>query len=203
MLCAGNDGYVVAGGIQVDADCDPDWMYVLRIDGRGDSLWARMYQSDSCSTWTRDMTPTSDGGYVLSGYKSLPSQWSTRAVLVKIDSLGRLLWDRTYDWPSNALIVANSVQQLPDGGFIISGENYGSACDAMLLRTDCEGSELWHRCYGGAGQDVFRNAYFVPGVGFVAIGWTDSYGEGFADGWLVMTDTAGRRLGQYIWWPLV
>jgi hypothetical protein len=197
VLPVGNSGYIMAGSIHIEEDCAPDWMYVLRVDGRGDSLWAGMYQSDSNSSWTRDMAQTNDGGYALSGYRSQPSQWSTRAVLVKIDSLGHRLWDRVYDWTPSALIVANSVQQLPDGGYIMSGENYGSACDAMLLRTDSDGNALWHRCYGGPGLEVFHNAYFVPGSGFVAIGWTDSYGQGFADGWIVKTDTAGRRVGQW------
>jgi hypothetical protein len=152
-----------------------------------------LYGTDSTSAGACDVIATRDGGYVLVGHQDLPGTSRTLAVLVKIDSAGNQLWARTYGQNPDPMAIAYSVVELADGGFILAGSTYGSVCDGVLMRTDSAGNQLWMRSHGAMAQDVFKNAYPVPG-GFVAIGWTESYGAGCGDGWLVRTDTAGRRL---------
>jgi hypothetical protein len=172
---------------------EDDRMYALATDEDGDSLWSAVYGTDSTPAGACDIIATRDGGYVLAGYQAVFASYLTLATLVKIDSAGNLLWARTYDQYPYPMVVAYSVVELADGGFILAGSTYGCVCDGVLLRTDSAGNELWMRSYGAMAQNVFKNAYPVSG-GFVGIGWTESYGAGSADGWLVRTDTLGRKL---------
>jgi len=188
-------GYLAAGTAQLDETmlCDRDRMYVLAISEDGDSLWSALYGTDSTPGGACDVIATRDHGYVLVGYQNLAGSYRTLALLLKIDSAGNQLWSRTYAQNPNPMAIAYSVTELDDGGFILAGSTYGSVCDGVLMRTDSAGNQLWIRSYGAMAQDAFKNVYPVPG-GFVAVGWTNSYGAGSFDGWLVRTDTSGRRL---------
>jgi hypothetical protein len=188
-------GYLAAGTAQLDEDLlrEGDRMYVLATDENGDSLWSSTYGSDSTPAGACDVIGTRDGGYLLAGYQDLSGSCRSLAALVKFDGAGNQLWARTYGQNPNPMAIAYSVTELADGGFILAGSTYGSVCDGVLMRTDSAGNQIWMRSYGAMAQEMFKNAYPVSG-GFVAIGWSDSYGAGFGDGWLIRTDTTGRRL---------
>ncbi len=56
-------------------------------------------------------------------------------------------------------------------------------------------SEDWNRTFGGSGVDVFLSVQETADNGFVAAGYTNSYGAGEDEAWLVKTD----RYGKEIW----
>jgi hypothetical protein len=198
-VCWANDilqtedgGYVLAGLIGDSVGYIRYPMFVLRTDSYGDSVWAGEYQFDSCGGTVDDIESTRDGGYVLVGWRYV-SPGVTGGAVVKIDSLGNEVWKRSYGGSSGAIAEAVAVQQLPDGGFIIAGGTDMIAGKAVLLRTDSLGNEVWTRYFGGQWQSIFNTVYCVSG-GYVAFGWTESYGAGGTDGWFVRTDTAGHEL---------
>ncbi|MFX1582700.1 MAG: hypothetical protein ACFFCJ_10850, partial [Promethearchaeota archaeon] len=83
------------------------------------------------------------------------------------------------------------------GGYAILGTKDTGAINARdfwLIRTDANGNELWNQTYGGTGWDVARNLVEVSTGGFALIGYTESYGAGAEDIWLVRVDAAGNHL---------
>jgi hypothetical protein len=103
-------------------------------------------------------------------------------------------WERTYggsntDW-------AWAVEQTRDGGYIIAGstESYGSGeSDAWLVKTDERGNEQGSKTYGGHyGDGAFWVQQSSDG-GYILAGYTDSFGAGGEDLWLLKTDEAGRE----------
>ncbi len=81
---------------------------------------------------------------------------------------------------------ANSVQQTVDGGFIVTGFNYGTGY-LFLLKTDGQGNEEWKKTFeGGEGNSVQQT---VDG-GFIVAGWEDWERS---EGLLLKTDGQGNQ----------
>ncbi len=99
---------------------------------------------------------TSDGGYILAGYtKSYGPGNFENAYLIRTDSMGDLVWSKTYG-VSGGASKFRSVLPTSDGGFIAAGWIYESpakAHDILIVKTDGAGNEMWTRKFGGAGCD--------------------------------------------------
>ncbi len=90
---------------------------------------------------------------------------------------------------------AYALVQTADGGYAIAGYTYsygaGSA-DFWLVKTDANGNAQWNKTYGGTGNDrAYALVQTVDG-GCALAGYTDSFGAGSSDFWLVKTDAAGN-----------
>ncbi len=85
------------------------------------------------------------------------------------------------------------VSPTSDGGFAVVGvtRSFGhGGDDVYLVRTDSAGAVLWSRAYGGPGTD---NGWSVleTADGFLLAGYTQSFGAGGYDFYVVRTDGRG------------
>ena len=102
------------------------------------------------------------------------------------------LWARTYG--GSNIDVAYSACETSDGGFVATGYTFSFGAgqqDAYLVRTNSTGDVLWGTTYGGAAMD---GAHFVRQVsdgGYVIAAYTESFGGGGKNVYLIKTDSAG------------
>jgi hypothetical protein len=92
-----------------------------------------------------------------------------------------------------------SVLQTIDGGFIVTGytRSYGAGKeDVYLVHTDAVGSVRWSKAYGGKESDFGWAVMQTTDKGFIVTGYTNSFGNGGYDVYLVKTDAAGKMLWQ-------
>ena len=68
--------------------------------------------------------------------------------------------------------------------------------DAFLLKLDSTGTYMWSTHYGGAETDFARRVLHKEGVGYYLAGFTNSFGNGAYDYYLVKTDEVGTMLWQ-------
>ena len=177
-------GYIVAGYSE-SFDADTADVYLVKINGQGDTLWTRTY-GGSGGDGAYSVQQTTDGGYILAGYS-----WSFSAgfwgdiYLVKTNSQGDALWTRTYGGSSDD--YAHSVRQTADGGYIVAGGTRSFGADFYLVKTNSQGDPLWTRTYGGSAVEEARCVQQTADGGYVLAGYTESFGAGGYDFYLVKT----------------
>jgi len=104
-------------------------------------------------------------------------------------------WYKTYGGTEYDL--GGTVQQTNDGGYIFCGEtaSYGAkGWDALVVKTDANGTEEWNKIYGGAGE--FDFLVFVQQTndgGYIFTGAAYSFGAGLQDAWVMKTDANGTE----------
>ncbi len=101
-------------------------------------------------------------------------------------------WTRTFG--GSGIDDGYSVQQTSDGGFIIAGRttSYGSGYyDVYLIKTDSIGDTLWTKTFGGSGFDTGYSIRQTSDNGYILAGFTESYGLGSADVYLIKTNAMG------------
>ena len=91
----------------------------------------------------------------------------------------------------------NAVQQTGDGGYVIVGdtESFGEGEeDVYIVKTDTDGEMQWYNSFGGSGVDIGSAVQQMADGGYVIAGYTNSFGEGGNDGYLIRTDSDGEML---------
>jgi len=108
---------------------------------------------------------------------------------------GDTLWTRTYG--GSAADYAYCVQQTSDGGYVVAGytDSFGAGGrDFYVVKTDANGDTLWARTYGGSATDYGYSVRQTSDGGYIVAGYTDSFGAGYEDAYLVKTDANGDTL---------
>ena len=130
--------------------------------------------------------------------------------LVRTDGKGDLMWSHTYggggDDSARAVLSIGGGDGFALGGSTASVDLPGGGTtagkqDFWLVRTDKGGALVWHKTYGGVGDDVAYALVKATKSGFALAGRTDSGAlpggvktTGAVDIWLVRTDSAGNLL---------
>ncbi|TET45521.1 T9SS type A sorting domain-containing protein [candidate division TA06 bacterium] len=116
-------------------------------------------------------------------------------LLAGVPAHGMITFEKTYggtswDW-------GTSVQQTPDGGYVVAGftESFGAGLwDFYLVKTDSMGTVTWDTTYGGNLDDASYSVQQTLDGGFIIAGFTESFGAGYRDFYLVKTDSLGNLL---------
>ncbi len=84
-----------------------------------------------------------------------------------------------------------------DGKMVITGAiDFGSNKDLLLVKTDLNGNLLWAKSYGGNSDDMGIDVKETWDGGYIVAGWTQSYGQGSFDFWVLKTDVNGNLQWQ-------
>ena len=184
-------GYAIAGYTSSYGAGSFDF-WLVKIDSAGNLLWNKTYggiwgESAYC------VVQASDGGYAIAGRTSSFDVGGGDFWLVKTDSAGNLLWNKTYGEGNPD--IAYSVVQTDDGGYAIAGFTYSygaSGGDFLLVRTDSNGNVLWNKTYGRTWTDAARSVIQTSDEGYALAGYTYTPITPVEDFWLVKTDSAGN-----------
>jgi hypothetical protein len=161
----------------------------MRLDERGDLIWAHKYKSDRSELFT-DAAEVLDG-FLMVGMTAEAPLEPSRGWIVTIDKDGGLLKQQVLEIGEQCYL--DEVLATSDGGLVATGIVYtGAKMDILLLKLDSTGNVLWARTYGGlwvstTAGDVVQ----APDGGFVVVGSYEVLEEEPADGWVLRTDPDG------------
>ena len=190
-------------------------LFVSKQDISGNIVWSHSYSKDN-NVNMNSMIQTPDGGYIIVGtayandtnftVHSTGGGMNDIAV-IKLDSLGRKQFSKAYGGTNDDVGLA--ICNAQDGGFYILATtnsndfdctgNHGGH-DAWLGKIDLSGNLLWHKCYGGTGEDKGMCLSLDGRAGFLIGGETNSVdgdiSHPIADGrnsmWLSDVDSNGN-----------
>src|SRR5437763_860477 len=111
---------------------------------------------------------------------------------------GQITFQKTYGGSNQD--VGSSVQQTTDGGYIIAGGTYGinasSYFDVYLIKTNAVGDTLWKKNLGGIYDSEAKDVHQTIDGGYIIAGYTNGYGAGNYDIYLIKTNSAEHCCGQ-------
>jgi hypothetical protein len=182
-------GYAIAGTTESFGVEYADF-WLVKIDGSGHMEWSKTY-GEIGNDIAYALVETSDGGFAIAGETEF--ELNRDFWLVKTDSSGNVEWNKKYggtDFEGAASLVATA-----DGGYALAGytSSFGAgATDFWLVKTDSSGTVEWSKTYGGEYADFSQSLVETTDGGYALAGYTDSFGAGNSDCWLVKTDASGN-----------
>jgi hypothetical protein len=188
-----DSGYIVAGQTCAEWPGYLDFL-LMKLDDGGEPLWNRSFGgSETEICYAAAETP--DGGYILAGETASFGAGLADFWLLKTDADGDSLWSRTYGGTLHDFCYC--MAQTSDGGYILGGEtrSFGAGgTDFWVVKTNADGDSLWSRAFGGNSYEYCRSIMQTPDGGYLLAGYTQSFGSGNHDFWMVKIDANGDSL---------
>jgi len=176
-------------------------MCIIKYNSSGVQLWNRTW-GESDYEQCRAVTLDSLGNIYIAGRTDidLGSNYSYDMYLVKYDSLGVQIWNRTWggseydECSAIAVELSNSIYLAGNTESFGAGEN-----DMCLVKYDSTGVQLWNRTWGGSDYDECRDIALDSENNIYLTGDTESRWEGFDDICLVKFDNSGELQWNHTW----
>lgn len=190
VAIAPDSGYILVGYTNSFGAQGLD-MCIVRTDQLGNVLWASQY-GGRFDDLVHSITTTTDGHYVISGYTETQTAGYRDFYLVKMDTSGAILWNRTFGGIKDEEVW--DVQEAQDKGFILVGYSCSSpldpSCpDIFVVKTDSLGNT-------GCAEDMIVNQikpateYFALPNPFV----TSAIIPGYEQKYFSIYDICGKRV---------
>jgi len=175
------DGGYILGGATRSFD-----FWLVKTDNNGIELWNRTFggKENVIAYIASSVQQTPDGGFILAGVTGSP--YSSDCWLVKTDSEGEEVWNRTFGYDEDN--IPHSILQTPDVGYIIAGKAGSEGIDSYdlwVVRTDADGHEQWETTLGGPGHDMAKFVLLAPDGDLVVAGDKDTLSDQGTDFWLI------------------
>ncbi len=135
---------------------------------------------------------TIDGGYAAAGWSSSFGAGSRDFYIVNLYQDGTLKRSKTVGGTGNER--AYSIIQTTDGGYIAAGytASFGAGYrDIYFVKLDASGTLQWSEAVGGIDDDEVYSIIQTTDGSYVAVGYTNSFGAGNYDIYIVKLDSSG------------
>ncbi len=192
-----SDGdYIVAGQTDSSGQGGSD-AWLLKLDANGGVTWQKTYGGGQADVFNSVLEVT--GGYLAAGMTQSFGSGGSDAWLVKMDTGGTVVWQKTYGEGDQD--SASAIRRTPDNGYVMVGStfDYGDGSeDVWLLKLDVTGTIQWQRVYWSDYTDSDKGLSIQPTFdgGYVVAGSTHSfYGSTMLDALVIKIDANGNVTG--------
>lgn len=148
---------------------------LVKYDQAGNQLWNRTWGATGVEMGYGVVLDSMEN-IVISGYTTSIGAGNRDAVLIKYDSAGNMLWNRT--WGGNLNDEARDVVVDVSNNVYITGNTYSFGAgesDVMVVKYNPDGNQLWNHTWGGSSWDEGRGIA-IDGTGSIFLtGYTGSF----------------------------
>jgi hypothetical protein len=183
LVLTSDGGYAIAGLL--------DWdFWLLKTDEEGNMEWNQTYSKAKIEI-AHSVVEASDGGYALVGETPYFGDENGDSWLIKTDVSGNIEWSFTEVGTAYELI------ETTNGDYAIAGHTGSFGANGVdfwfwFVEDPKDLSLLYSQTYGGTGTDIAYSLVEASDGGFAIVGFTESFGAGEADFWMVKTDAYGN-----------
>lgn len=194
--------------------------WIVKLDMNGNILWEKTIGGSASDDLTSAIE-TSSGDIILAGSSNSDISYdkteNSRGALdfwvVKINSLGTIIWDKTYGGSGYERLM--TIDKLNDNELIIGGysnsdisgdknENSRGNYDYWMLKIDGNGSIIWQKTIGGSNVDILRSLKYDLDGNILLAGESNSTISGdrtisqplSGDIWLLKLSNSGSIIWQ-------
>ena len=215
-----------SGGNLTNISEDSTQIRLAKISPTGDLLWDKTYGGSGNELGLKLVDIEGTGEYLIGGqsassagtgnkmdslFYSPTAQFANDMWVIKIDSDGNIIWDRTFGGYENDVVT--DIEVLNDGGFLIGGQSESGVTgnkstpnngqrDFWLVKIDGEGTKIWDRTYGGSEHDD-AFALYVNEEGEILFGGSSKSNAGLdktedsqggEDFWMLFLEPTGEKV---------
>ncbi len=192
---ATDGGYIVVGTTTNPSGNYDLWL--IKTDSQGLMEWDYLF-GGNYEDMGHSVKLTTDGGYIVAGFKTGAGQGYKNAYLVKTYADGSIEWDDEYGGNQTNEFVY-SVQQTADGGYVLVGKTDAPGnIDVYMAKTDATGNLTWDNTFGGGQNDEAWSVIQNSDGDFIAAGYTYSFGEGLKY-YLLKVDASGALVWENVY----
>lgn len=194
------DSNLVFAGV-INTDSTSLDLYILKINYEegscsGAPIWDYQYKSDGPQI-LNCVQPTMDGNYIAVGEDQNNTTFRDQGLFCKLGSCGGILTMGFTD--SDGRVVFESVKQLPDSSYIITGlisyDYYNQNYDLILIKRDSNLEEVWTKTFGGEyTNECGTSIDLTPDGGFIVGGYREPDEHSKTDFWALRFDANGDTL---------
>nr|MBC8366113.1 hypothetical protein [bacterium] len=198
-----DDGGFALLGETVDAETHAEDVYMVRVDSKGEQLWARTYGGEAGDRGF-SLVLLEDGGFLIAGQTYSEGAGERDMYLIGTDNEGHQLWTRTYGGPARDL--GHCISPCADGNFIVTGYTASFASEAYdpwLVKVSAKGDTLWSRVLPVPGVGRGITGVEAIGGGFYVTGFRHQPWDGSGAALLIHTDQEGRQLWSRDYFPTI
>jgi len=225
-------GYMLGGGSKSGATGDKSQnssgknYWIIKTDATGNKQWDKTFGTINGNEELFSITETNNKQYILGGIsyggiggdKTDTSRGGMDFWVIKIDSAGNKIWDKTYGGSKDdylKVIIASG-----DSGYILAGgsmsgiggdktqsnwDTTNTSFDFWIIKIDTLGNQLWNKRYGGSKGEYVHDIKLTKDNGFIMGGTSSSPAGGdktqnnwgslnqAADYWIMKTDSNGHK----------
>lgn len=183
-----DNGYVLVGYTNSFGEGNKD-ICVIKTNEIGNINWVKYYGGTGDEIGY-NIKETSDRGLIITGTTNSFNNGLSVCFLTKTDSVGNLLWSKTYN-PNNQPSTGYTVKQISNG-YIIGGQNY----KLLMIKTNLMGDMIWTRIHGNANPQNALQIEMTNDGGYITIGNSLDFGQ-YNKGFFMKSDSVGLTSCYY------
>lgn len=171
---------------------------LIKVNEIGDTLFTVRETGSNSRYYTTALINTNDDGFVICSYVINNLNNNKDYSLIKINSNNEILFSKTYGDTVNSDQATHVINTF-DGGYLIVGQStlpQNSDAEMYAVKTDSAGNFEWEQYYGGNNFEAAYSVIQTLDSGYLVLGWTQSYGNGQEDFYLVKTNKTGNQEWQ-------
>jgi len=160
------------------------------------SIWQKAY-GGSKKDIAYSSVQLNDGSIFLAGESKSWGKGKSDMLIIKCDSNGNPKLRITFGEKERE--SAKAIAKTSDGNLIVAGstESFSDSKDVYVVKFTKDGKKLWSKHFGGADDDDEALAIApTSNGGAIIVGWTESYGSGYKDGYLIYLDKNGNKMWE-------
>ena len=175
---------IVVAGVTTSFGKGSSDVWTIKYDTDGNLLWNKTV-GRNFGDWGDGVAVDSNNNIIVTGYTGF-SITMVNIWTIKYDPDGNILWNKTNDEysESGGRGVAVDIKD----NIIVTGwaKHFGAEnSDVLMIKYDPDGNMLWNKTAGGSFRDGVGGVAVDTKNNIIVAGWTDSFGAGNTDVWLI------------------